>query len=72
MRQDKTLLTLPLDLIQLREDEMILLKGGMSRGVEEPNNGCSSNGGSNNGCDDGCNGNCDCSCNIHESDTGYA
>ena len=46
MRQDKTLLTLPLDLIQLREDEMILLKGGMSRGVEEPNNGCSSNGGS--------------------------
>ena len=62
MRQDKTLLTLPLDLIQLREDEMILLKGGMSRGVEEPNNGC----------DDGCNGNCDCSCNIHESDTGCA
>lgn len=27
MRQDKTLLTLPLDLIQLREDEMILFKG---------------------------------------------
>lgn len=60
MKKYQTKWSLPLDVIELQDEEIALVKGGQNV-VSPVNNGC--NGGCNPGCNPGCDPGCNPGCN---------